>query len=269
MPELPDVEVYRRTVRDRALHRPVETVSVESPGILADVSASTLRRHLLGATLSDTRRHGKHLFVAAARDGKGAERWLHLHFGMTGAPAVWDGDAPEPDHTRLRLDLEGGRHLAVTSVRKLGEIGLVEDPDAWVRARGLGPDPWRGFDLDDLTERLEGRRGSLKGTLMDQEVVAGLGNIYVDEILFDAHLAPSSATDALSGAHRHRLHGSLHRVLEMAVDRHADPGAVPRTWLLPHREDGAACPRCRGRIVKTTLSGRSTYHCDRHQERVG
>lgn len=272
MPELPDVEAYRRTIRDRALRRAVATVSVESPGILEDVSASTLRRHLKGASLVDTRRHGKHLFVAAARDGE-PHRWLRLHFGMTGEPVVWDGtwskEGDEPPQTRLRLDFEDGRHLAVRNVRKLGRIGLVDDPDAWIEEKGLGPDPWRGFDVDGLRARLEGRSGTLKGTLMNQEVVAGLGNVYVDEILFDAKLAPDSATDALEDAHLERLHASLRRVLEMAVERGADPGAMPRTWLLPHRDDGASCPRCGGRIEKSTIAGRSTYRCLEHQEKVG
>ena len=280
MPELPEVEVYRRAVRDRVLRRRVSTVSVESPGILDDVSASTLRRHLKGAALVDTRRHGKHLFVAVARDGGEPHRWLRLHFGMTGEPVVWDGawaaggdgggaGVREPPQTRLRLDFEGGRHLAIRNVRKLGRIGLVEDPDAWIAAKGLGPDPWRGFDEADLGARLRGRGGALKGALMDQEVVAGLGNVYVDEILFDARLDPSSATDALDPPHLRRLHASLHRVLELAVERGARPDAVPRTWLLRHREDGARCPRCGGRIEKTTMGGRSTYRCVVHQGTVG
>ena len=272
MPELPDVEVYRRTVRDRTLRRRVAAVSVESPGILEDVSASTLRRHLKGAALVDTRRHGKHLFVAVARDGGEPHRWLRLHFGMTGEPVVWDGawaGGDEPPQTRLRLDFEDGRHLAIRNVRKLGRIGLVEDPDAWIAAKGLGPDPWRGFGEADLEARLRGRSGALKGALMDQAVVAGLGNVYVDEILFDARLDPASATDALEPGHLRRLHASLHRVLELAVEKDAQPDAVPRTWLLPHREEGAACPRCGGRIEKTTMAGRSTYRCVGHQETVG
>lgn len=115
MPELPDVEVFRRYLESTALHREVATVHVKDERLLAGVSASTLRRHLKGSELSGTRRHGKLLFVEL----EGAARWLLLHFGMTGSQRYYEaGDVP--DHTAVLLDLEGGGHVAYRNQRTFG-----------------------------------------------------------------------------------------------------------------------------------------------------
>lgn len=266
MPELPDVEVMRRYAEARVLGRRIGTVSVRPDGMKTGTSEGTLRGALRTHDLRETRRHGKHLFLRSSEE---RGRWLRLHFGMTGWLHVWDGEGKgeEPDATRLRVDFEDGGHLAFVCPRKLGEIDLVEDPDAWVEAKGLGPDPMaKGFGLRDVRARLEGRSGAVKATLMNQEVLSGLGNVYTDEALFQAGIDPRVAVDTLDDDAVASLWRAVRRVLENAVEYGADPEAMPDTWLLPHREDGADCPRCGGTIRKTEVSGRATYFCDRHQE---
>lgn len=263
MPELPDVQVFTELAESSALRRPVASVHVDAEGMLADVSAETLRRRLKGHPLAAARRHGKHLFLEI----EGEERWLRLHFGMTGELLVVDADDDEPPYTRLRLDFEDGGRLHFTSRRKLGEIGLVKSPEAFVRERKLGPDPWNDApDTAGLREILQGRSGSIKGTLMNQEVIAGLGNVYVDEILFHAGIHPKAPTNELDDDTLERLHSALGEVLSGAVKHRADPDRMPESWLLPRRKEGAACPRCDGKIVKSEVSGRSTYRCDTHQK---
>lgn len=270
MPELPDVEVFRRRVEENALRRPVETVSVPSTELLVDTSPTSLRDALLGHTLQETVRHGKHLFI---RSGEDRRRWLRLHFGMTGSVETWD-EGEEPDHTHLRLDLRGGRHLAYRCPRKFGEIGLVDDPAAFVEEKGLGPDARGGgvgsgtFAAEDLRRRLQGRRGALKTTLMDQSVVAGLGNVYVDEILFQAGWHPETLVDALTPGQLDHLRETMASVLETAIRQEADVDRLGGRWLLPRRKDGAPCGRCGGTIVRTEVSGRATYHCRDHQSRA-
>lgn len=266
MPELPDVEVMRRYAEVHALGRRIRTVSLRPDGTSTGASGGTLRGALRTHDLREARRHGKHLFL---RSGEPRGRWLRLHFGMTGRLHAWDagGKGDEPDGTRLRLDFEDGGHLAFICRRKLGAIDLVEDPAGWVEAKGLGPDPMaEGFGLKDVRARLEGRSGSVKATLMNQEVLAGLGNVYTDEALFQAGIDPRVAVDMLDDDGVASLWRSARRVLENAVEYGADPEAMPGTWLLPHREDGADCPRCDGTIRKTRVSGRATYFCDEHQE---
>ncbi len=264
MPELPDVEVYRQVIESGALDRTVTGVEVDADRILdEDLTAERLRNALQGRTLSSTRRRGKHLFIEIG----GEDRWLRLHFGMTGRVVVLSGDEELPAHTRFHLNFEGGECLAVTSQRRLGEIGLVEDHDGFAGERELGPDPSDdGVDRNTFRSLLSGRRGSVKAALMNQKVLAGLGNVYVDEILFQAGVHPEAPVEELDDRSLKAIHRTMGRVLQTAVRRGADPERMPDRWLLPRRREGVDCPRCDGTIRKSQVSGRSTYHCDSHQE---
>lgn len=264
MPELPDVEVFRRRLAANGLNRTVETVSVRPAGMTVTASASTIREALRGHRLTKTHRHGKHLFV---RSGEARHRWLRLHFGMTGSLDFHDRtETAEPEHTRLRLDFRGRRSLAYRCPRKFGEMGLVEDPAAFAEARSLGVDLLDAdLDADGFADRLRGVRGSVKAALMKQERMAGLGNVYADEALFQAGLHPDAVTADLEAGQLRALWRTVRSVLHEAVDREADPGRMPGSWLLPRREEGRDCPRCRGSIVRIEVSGRSTYLCNRHQ----
>lgn len=265
MPELPDVEVLRRYVDATSLHRPIEHVVV-SDELVEDVAAEVVRRRLCGFELSATRRHGKHLFVASSGGG-----WLRLHFGMTGTLQAWHTAAASPAHTRLRLDFGDGSHLAYVNQRKLGAVSWVDSVAAFVEQQQLGPDPL----VDDLDRGafaglIGSRRGSVKSALMNQHVLAGLGNVYVDEILFQAGIHPRSPAGQLADDDLDELYAAMGRVVTEAVAHGADVERLPRGWLLPNREPDAACPRCEeGRIARTTVSGRSTYYCPQHQQPAG
>lgn len=259
MPELPDVQVFREYVDATCLHQTIETVHFRDvKDLLEDVSSSTLRRHLTGGSFRRTRRHGKHLFVAVGEDG-----WLRMHFGMTGFIEFVQG-SPEkvPDHTRLFLDFQGGGRMAYVNMRKLGSLGWLEDVEAWVEEEGLGPDAL-DVDAQELAGLLEGRRGTLKGTLMNQEIIAGLGNVYTDEILFRAGMHPERVAGKLGGEEVDDLHEAMRYVLQTSIDGRIEE--FPPDFLIRYREEGAECPRCGGRIEKKTVSGRSTYFCPNHQ----
>lgn len=262
MPELPDVEVLRRYVEATSLHRRIEDLLLRE-NLVEGVTPQTIRNHLRGSRLDDTRRHGKHLFLHSSQDG-----WLRLHFGMTGTLDAFSRGEP-PDHTELLLDFEDGSHLAYVNQRKLGAISWVRDVDVFVRDRRLGPDPLTdSLDPERFTERVASRRGSLKGRLMDQEVLAGLGNVYVDEILFQAGIHPASETAAITREDLTSLYQAMHHVLEEAIERGADPARFPDDWLLPHRQPDAPCPRCGERIERSHIGGRATYSCRDHQDRI-
>ncbi|NIR44260.1 MAG: DNA-formamidopyrimidine glycosylase [Gemmatimonadetes bacterium] len=189
MPELPDVQVFKEYIDATALHQTIESVWLDGDDLLVDISAPTLTSRLKGHELESTRRHGKHLFVEISDDG-----WLRLHFGMTGEIRYYKDHEELPDHTRLRIDFDDDYSLAYQNTRKLGEIGLVEDPDEFIREEELGPDAMSSeLDLRRFRELLEGRSGTIKGLLMNQNVIAGVGNVYADEILFRAWPAPRGA----------------------------------------------------------------------------
>ncbi|GAA1138005.1 Fpg/Nei family DNA glycosylase [Nocardioides aquiterrae] len=255
MPELPDVEVFRRTLAHSSLHREITGVEVADPMVLEDVSAADLERELTGSQLTATTRHGKHLYVR--RDAGPA---LALHFGMTAYLEPDAADAPEPDHARVTLLFEGDRRLVFVDQRRFGRITLVDDPARDVEERGLGPDAL-AIDRPGLHDRLEVSRGGLAATLMDQSVVAGIGNIYSDEVLFHARLDPRMRASTVTDREVARLHHQLRRVLERAIEAHARPEAMPAGWLIHAREDGAPCPRGNGTVRPYSVAGRTAYWC--------
>jgi formamidopyrimidine-DNA glycosylase len=255
VPELPDVEVFRRRVARTALHRPIERVTVSDDLVVRGVGRQTLRWRLRGTTLTSTRRHGKNVFVATD-----AGVHLHLHFGMTGYVDPLGPEDPAPPHLRVRLDFSDGGRLAFVDQRRLGTVGLVEDVDAWIEQHELGPDAL-SLDLPTLRQLLAGWRGGLVGALMSQEAIAGIGNIYSDEILFHARLAPRRRADDLTPAETARLHRQLGRVLSRAIEAGAQPGRMPRGWLIQDRRDGAECPRARGVVRRYRAGGRTGYWC--------
>ena len=173
MPELPDVEIFKQYLDATSLHQEINRVEVHSTQVLEGISARKLRRRLEGHAFESSRRHGKYLFV---RLNEG--NWLVLHFGMTGFLRYYKNPEQSGDHTRLRIDFKNGFHLAFDCQRKLGLIDWVEDPKEFIRKKELGDDPLsEHFDLSRFTELLEGKRGSVKSALMNQSVIAGIGNI--------------------------------------------------------------------------------------------
>jgi len=255
MPELPDVECLRRYVDATSLHQTIDAVAVDAPRMLKDTSAEKLRATLEGKTFRGTARHGKHLLIDVA-DGP----WLMLHFGMTGRLDYARQEGEPPRHTRLEIRFAEGYRLVGIWQRRLGEIAIVTDPASFIEARGLGPDAL-DLGLDAFEQLFAGRRGTIKSALMDQRFIAGLGNVYSDEILFRARIDAARQARDLTDADLAELHRALLHVLRLAIERQADPERLPDSWLLPHRSTSAHCPRCGTRIEKVETAGRAGYRC--------
>jgi formamidopyrimidine-DNA glycosylase len=255
VPELSDVEVFKRYLDSTSLHQDIEKIEVKNGKVLGGVSAGGLQRRLEGRKFESTRRHGKYLFVELD-DGE----WLLLHFGMTGDLKYYKDQGEEPTHVRVLFSFRNGYHLAFDDQRLFGKVDLIEDPDAFVEEKKLGLDPL-DLDFPAFRERLEGRRGEIKATLMNQQVLAGIGNIYSDEILFQVRLHPRTSIRRLDGDALHDLHEQTGRVLHAAIEREANPGGLPDSFLLSHRREGEDCPRGNGKIQKTKAAGRTAYYC--------
>jgi formamidopyrimidine-DNA glycosylase len=265
MPELPDVEIYKRYLDEHALRRTIADVAVNDARILHGLPADAFIARLRGNRFEDSRRHGKHLLVRLRSGG-----WLTLHFGMTGDLVHFRDRDDDPPYDRVRFDFEQGGHLAYVNRRMLGRVGLTEDAEAFVREElGLDAlDP--AFDLEALTRALAGRRRDLKAVLMDQAVVAGIGNIYADEILFQARLHPQTPASSLDERARRALLRQIKAVLETAIERGAGAEQflerLPEHYLLPHREKGGKCPRCGSAIATLKSGGRTSHYCPRCQK---
>lgn len=264
MPELPDVQVFKEYLDATSLRQRIEDVDVAGAGrMLQGVTRQALAAALVGRALVSSRRHGKHLFARVRGDG-----WLWLHFGMTGSLAYGTRGSAPPAHTRLRLDFARGTHLAFVDVRKFGRIGIVEDVDGFLADAGLGPDAL-GLDLATFRAAVQGGRGAIKPLLMDQTVLAGLGNIYTDEVLFAAGVDPRAHVDRLDEPTVRALHRAIQRVLRAAIAARADVERMPRGFLLPQRHAGGVCPRCGRPLQQLKMGGRTSYLCPHDQPRPG
>jgi formamidopyrimidine-DNA glycosylase len=261
MPELPDVELFRRHLDATCHGRTIREVRVADAKLVTGVEPAALAQLLAGMRIGASRRHGKHLFVDVGRAG-----WLALHFGMNGSLLHLAPGDGEPPYDRVRFDFADGHRLAYLNPRRIGEVGLAADPDAFIAAAGLGPDALDPkFDQAAFERVLGGRRRDLKALLMDQAALAGIGNIYSDEILFQARLNPRDRSDRLDGAQRLRLYDQMRAVLETAIA--AGAGAerlterLPSSFLIPQRRPGGRCPRCGRAVAAAKFGGRTGYFC--------
>ncbi|MFB6290506.1 MAG: DNA-formamidopyrimidine glycosylase [Candidatus Bipolaricaulia bacterium] len=264
MPELPDVEVFRKYMDSTALHQEIEDVELrEAKRILKETTQQDLKDQLIGREFSTTRRHGKHLF-AGLTDGI----WLMMHFGMTGFLKYFENQEEAPDHIRALYKFTNGYNLAYDCQRKLGQLKLVESPEKFAEENNLGPDVLSDeFDFDKFLERLESSRAMIKSALMNQKLMAGIGNIYSDEILFKAGVHPKAKAKDISEKVLREIYSAIHEVLREAIDSEVEPERMPSHFLLPNREEGGECPQCGGEIEKIKVSGRSSYVCPGCQQK--
>ncbi len=261
MPELPDVEILRQYFDRTSLNQPVAEVLVKSREMVKGVfSPEELVSQLEGQSFSSTLRHGKYLFAEFDAG------FLVLHFGMTGALAhLKEGEEP-PEHTRLLLRFRSGSSLAYQCRRKLGGIWVIDSVKGFVKEQGLGPDALL-IEPNDFKKAVVRSRGSIKSALMDQSMIAGIGNIYSDEIVYQAGVYPKARADELDNSSVEKLSRAVRDVLETAIEVGADPSRMPRSYLLPVREKGGVCPGCGAEIETAKISGRTGYYCPKCQGR--
>ncbi len=262
MPELPDVAVYQDRLARHALNREIRAVEVPEPDLLAGTSPQGLGRALHGHAFADHQRRGKYLFVAV----DDTRRWLVLHFGMTGELRCLDGPSREPQGTGALFRFSDGGALAYTTRRKLGQVGLIDDVEGFIGAHALGPDAL-ALKREQFHALAGGRRGGVKCWLMNQRLISGIGNVYSDEILFQARIHPQSAVARLDDETLDRLFDALRRTLDAAIEAEVDPGRMPAHFLLPQRHADGKCPRCGGALTTKGLCGRTAYLCAACQAR--
>ncbi len=255
MPELPDVEMLKRYFYVTSLHRRVSDVRVRDVRILKGVSASSLKRCLLEKSFESTHRHGKYLFAKTNR-----EAVLVLHFGMSGSLRSFKDTKRDPKYDRILLSFEDGFHLAILSQRLLGGVWITDSKDTFLREHALGPDAL-SVDQKTFQSIITKTKGGIKSKLMNQKLIAGIGNIYADEILFQSRIHPLAESKELKDKDISRLYHKMNHVLQIAVDRHADPAQFPFSWIVSHRIETDKCPRCRGRISKIKAASRTSYFC--------
>lgn len=263
MPELPEIEAYRR-LGERALDRTIGRVEVRDARFARGAAGpAAIRRALSGRRFTAARRRGK-LLVLDLDAGVGAASRLGLRFGMTGRlivdgrvgveHLVYSSDRAERAWDRFVVRFVDGGDLVVRDPRLLGGVSLDPDEDA------LGPDATT-ITRAELARALAGSAVAVKARLMDQSRVAGIGNLMADEILWRASLAPARRSGSLSAAEVRRLHRHVGTTIEVLLSR----GGSHLGDMTAQRHPGGRCPRDGAALVRSTVGGRTSWWCPRHQ----
>ena len=271
MPELPEVETYRRFIDELAVGQTIVAVQVNDAHVLA-TPEDQLRAGLVGRTITGTSRLGKNCFLELDNG-----RVLVLHFGMTGNVGAYRDEPDAPRFTRVALHLaDSGLRLAFIDPRKFGRIRLAESAAAHQMAKKIGPDAL-AITAAELHQKLARRKTLLKPLLLDQSITAGLGNWIVDEVLFQARIHPERLGVSLTEKEGRALHTAVQLVLHTAINQEANYRHFPASFLIHAREwdtpatsarDDAHtfCPRHpKVKIDKYYVGGRATYTCPRCQ----
>lgn len=282
MPELPEVETVRRGIERRAVGRVVERVEVHRERTVRRQGREAIIDGLTGVRIVSARRRGKYLLCDLDSGGV-----LMMHLRMSGRVLVVPAGTARPPHTHVVMhlspDAQGVRHeMWFVDPRTFGEVVVFDAADEHATApelARLGPDPIvDGLDEPQLAEILRGRRGNLKALLLDQHRIAGIGNIYADEILHRAKLRHDRLPTRLDRAARTRLVDAIHHVLNDAVQKggstlddtqYVGVDGEEGWFQTDHRvydRAGERCITCRkARIVRRVVAGRSTCFCPRCQ----
>ncbi|NYT14952.1 MAG: Fpg/Nei family DNA glycosylase [Methanomassiliicoccales archaeon] len=260
MPELPEAEASRRYLDSSVLYKKIEVVDVLDERILGNVSKERIISDLEGRQIVHTVRHGK--YVGAELD---SSQVLILHFGMTGKVRFFKRNESAPRFVTMQLNFENGDQLAFTCIRVLCRVFFCESMKEFIEWKNLGPDALDGLTLGLFKDLISRRTGRIKAVLMDQHFLAGIGNIYADEILFQSGIHPMRTADTIFEDEIAQLFNSIGVVLNEAVDAGANWALIPKDYLLNVRGPGGKCPSCGTQLEMVRVVGRSSYYCPKHQ----
>jgi formamidopyrimidine-DNA glycosylase len=283
MPELPEVEVLARHLRPSLCGKTIHNVNVRRAKVLAPTSPRKVRRTLQGAKFTGLSRRGKYLVFQLDGKGTGKPVMLLGHLGMTGRMFLARKNGRLPVHAAVVFDL-GGENFIYEDTRYFGRLTL--DVSA---VEKLGPEPLgKDFQPATFAKALKCSRQAIKVKLLDQTLVAGVGNIYASEALFRARLSPKRAANKLTAGQLKRLWRAIREVLAEAI---RCGSTVPLNFgggksdglfyfgrargapdfyderLRVYDREGRPCPKCRRPIKRMTQAARSTYYCP-HCQRV-
>jgi formamidopyrimidine-DNA glycosylase len=264
MPELPEVETVVRALRGPLVGQTILEIRNYWPKqISPDLAEFQARIH--GKQIKAVDRRAKYIVISLSGD-----ETLIIHLRMSGHLSVVDKNEPPQKHVHTIFTLANGQELRFRDPRKFGRVYLVKDREKILGK--LGPEPLeRDFTVDVLTQRINGRNRQLKPLLLDQTIIAGIGNIYADEAAFDASLHPERRVSSLTLEEITALHQAIQKVLALGVERE---GASISQYIKPDgtkgemqdavkvfRRTGQPCYHCGTPIERIRLGGRSTHFC--------
>lgn len=269
MPELPEVETVRSTLDAALSGRRIAGITIHQPSVIKKPGSEEFAAQIVGQSILTVRRRGKYLLIELNSGDR-----LVVHLRMTGQLVYSAADAPMLKHTHLFFQLDNGHQLRYTDQRRFGCLWLVraEDCSTIAGLAALGPEPLgESFTREKLAALLHKKKTKIKAFLLDQHMIAGIGNIYADEILFAAGIHPQRLAGSLSDGETSRLHGAIQEVLSLAVaqrgtsfsdyvDGRGEKGSH-QDYLKVYHLTGQSCQRCGISLCQVKVAGRSSHFC--------
>jgi len=269
MPELPEVETVRNELTPHVIGRRITGLTFEWDGIVKKIPVEDFKRGVIGQEILTLHRRGKYLIFSL-----GSGNYMIIHLKMTGSLLVQNRDVELPRFTRAVIHLDNETDVVFRDPRKFGVMRLVDDPENIVGK--LGPEPLKDdFTIDVFRERLVNRKAPMKALLCDQNVIAGIGSMYADEVMFDTGVYPLRLPESLSDEEKVHLYEAIRRILWAAIE---NKGASVNTYYRPDGSEGTAhfefnvahrggqpCHICGTPIERMVVRGRGTYYCPQCQ----
>ena len=270
MPELPEVETVKNELLPLVVGRRITGVTLVWEGIVKEVSVEEFCSRIIGQEITSITRHGKYLFFHLSNQG-----FLLIHLKMTGSLIVSQDPSEPLKFVRAIIHLDNATNIYFRDPRKFGIMRLVQDT-ATIRDK-LGPEPLEeSFTPQLLAKRLVNRTAPIKALLLDQKFIAGVGNMYADEVLYATGINPWRPAGSLTQPEIKRLHREIRRILWAAIE---NKGASVDTYFRPDGSEGSAhyefkvahglggktCTVCGGPIERVVVRNRGTYFCPRCQ----
>lgn len=273
MPELPEVETIRRVIEPQIGGLTIKNIIVNRPEVISHPQAEEFINHVTGQKISAVNRRGKFLITELKSGDK-----IILHLRMTGCLLVTPKDSPLESHTHVIFELSKNRELRFSDTRRFGRFWLIKngEDDTYSGIAKLGIEPFdECLTAEYLQEKFGKRRKAVKECLLDQSTVAGIGNIYSDEILFSAKINPSRAANSLSLGEWERLAKTIPELLTFFIEKNT---ITPEEYLeikgrnyrntpflKVYGREGQPCPICGNTLQKSVIGGRSSVFCAKCQ----
>ncbi|MEM6967457.1 MAG: DNA-formamidopyrimidine glycosylase family protein, partial [Bacteroidota bacterium] len=225
-----------------------------------NVDAHTFIEKTTGRTFTSSYRRGKYLFGKMDN-----EQHVLFHFGMTGDLRYYEDEMDKPKYERFVFSFANGYKLGFDCPRKFARILLIEDLQQYISEVKLGEDALVISEKDFLA-KMEGRKSTIKGFLLNQKILAGVGNLYADEICYQTKIHPASVVNALSKRHKKAIYKAMKDILQTAVDRTAYYKDYPDDWFFQWREEGKKAPKGKGVAKSAKIAGRTTFFFEGYQK---
>ena len=252
MPELPEVNTFREYFEGTSLNQKIVDVSISDGKIIRNIEEGDFIDRLINRNFIGSKRRGKYLF--AQLDNR---THILFHFGMTGDIKYYSEEEDSPKYERFHILFEGGAKLGFDCLRKFARIEYIEDLNQYIDDLGLGLDALEITETEFL-KKTEGRSAPIKGFLLNQKLVAGVGNLYADEICYQTKVHPGSKVNRIPKKKLKEIFKSMQSILSIAIERAAHYKDYPDDWFWNWRVKGGESEK--GEIVVEKIAGRTTYY---------